>query len=195
MQKIPKKLGEILVTAGVVTEEQLLSALDLQNENKKPLGEILITQGYASREKLEAALARQHGSRLGEILIEDKNITFEQLRHALNIQKDTAQTLGDILIGLGHITEEILIVARSKQYGLTVVNLSEFNINPKAVDKIPLEVLKHYNVLPISMEGEFLKVAMYDPGDVLAMQDLRFLSGMNIRPVLVTRKEITSYLD
>ena len=63
MQKIPKKLGEILVTAGVVTEEQLLSALDLQNENKKPLGEILITQGYASREKLEAALARQHGSR------------------------------------------------------------------------------------------------------------------------------------
>ncbi|MBL7197269.1 MAG: hypothetical protein ISS47_04165 [Candidatus Omnitrophica bacterium] len=195
MQKISKKLGEILIEGNLVSEQQLLAALSMQEDSRKALGEILVEQGYISKEKLEAALAKQYGSRLGEILINAKVINFDQLQQALNIQKTGLHALGDVLIELGHVTEEDLIEAQSQQYNLERVNLSQYNINPDAFSKIPIEVLKHYNVMPIDIKDGFLVIATSKPEDILAASDLRFISGMDIKLVLASKKEIQSFFD
>lgn len=195
MQKIPKKLGEILIEGNLVSEQQLLAALSIQENSRKPLGAILVEQGYIAKDKLEAALAKQYGSKLGEILINAKVINFDQLERALNNQSVELRPLGDILIELNYVTAEDLLQAQAKQYKLEIVNLSQYSINPDAFSKIPVELLKHYNVLPIDIKDEFIVVATSDPEDVLAVSDLRFISGMHIKLVLASKKEIQSLLE
>jgi len=194
VSKISKKLGEILVESNLVSEQQLLAALSIQENSKKPLGEILVGQGYIAKEKLEAALAKQQGSKLGEILINAKVINFEQLQRALDMQKAELRPLGDVLIELDYLTEDKLIEAQAKQYNLEKVSLSQYNINPDAFSKVPVEVLKHYDVMPIDIKDGFLVVATSDPEDILAMSDLRFISSMHIKLVLATKKDIKSFL-
>jgi len=194
VSKISKKLGEILVESNLVSEQQLLAALSIQENSKKPLGEILVGQGYIAKEKLEAALAKQQGSKLGEILINAKVINFEQLQRALDMQKAELRPLGDVLIELDYLTEDKLIEAQAKQYNLEKVSLSQYNINSDAFSKVPVEVLKHYDVMPIDIKDGFLVVATSDPEDILAMSDLRFISSMHIKLVLATKKDIKSFL-
>lgn len=195
MHKISKKLGEILIESNLVSEQQLLAALSIQENSRKPLGAILVEQGYIAKEKLEAALAKQYGSKLGEILINAKVINFDQLEQAFKNQRVELSSLGDILIDLKYVTQEDLIQAQSKQYKLEIVNLPEYSINPEAFSKIPVEVLKHYNVLPIDIKDEFLVVATANPEDILAVSDLRFISGMHIKLVLASKKDIQSLLE
>lgn len=195
MVKISRKLGEILIESGLVTEQQLLAALSMQESNKKPLGEILIEQGYIPKEQLEAALAKQYGSKLGEILINAKVINFEQLQNAMNIQQRTVRALGEILIELGNVSEEDLRNAQAKQYNLDKIILSQYEINPDAFAKVPIYLLKHYNVIPIDIKDGFLIVATSNPEDVLAVSDLRFVSGMDIRLALSSKEEIISFLE
>lgn len=195
MRKIPRKLGEILVERNLVTEQQLLAALDIQRSKKIPLGEILVEQEYIEKEKLDAALARQYGSHVGEILIKEKMINFEQLLHAFDIQRSDPRPLGDILVELQYIKEAGLLQALAKQYNLKVVDLSSYEINPEAFGKIPFEVLKRHNVLPVDIKEGSLVVAMSDPEDVLAISDLEFISEYPITLVLAPKKEIESYLE
>lgn len=195
MQKIPKKVGEILVERNLVTEQQLLAALDIQRNKKLPLGEILVEQGFIKQETLDAALARQYGSHLGEILINAKMINFEKLLHAFDVQRTNARPLGDILIELQYIKETDLLQALAKQYHLKIVNLSGYEINPDAFSKISMDILKRYNVMPINFDGDSLVVATADPEDILAISDLEFISGHHIKLVLAAKKEIRSYLE
>jgi len=195
MPSISKRLGELLIESNLVSEQQLLAALAIQENNKKPLGEILVDQGYITKEKLEAVLAKQTGSKLGEILIGNKIINFSQLQKALDIQRMELRSLGDILIELGYVNEGDLLEALSNQYKLERVNLSQYNINPVAFSKIPVDVLKHYNVIPIDIKGGFFVVATSDPENVLAVSDLSFISGMHVKLVLASKKEIQSLLE
>jgi len=195
MQKISKKLGEILIEGNLVSEQQLIAALSVQENSKKPLGEILIEQGYIAREKLEGALAKQYGSKLGEILINAKVINFDQLEQALNIQRMNFHSLGDILIEFEFVTEEDLIDAQAKQYNLEKVNLAQYNINTDAFSKVPIELLKHYRVIPIDFKDGILVVATSNPEDILAASDLRFISGMEIKLVLAPKNSIASFLE
>lgn len=195
MQKIPKKVGEILVERGLVTEQQLLAALDIQRNKRLPLGQILVEQGYIELEKLEAALARQYGSRLGEILINAKMINFEKLLQAFDIQRNNSRPLGDILIELGYIQERDLLEALAKQYGLEMVDLAHYENNPEAFTKIPVEMLRRYSVMPLDIKDGFLVVATSNPEDILAISDLEFISGFHIKLVLATKKEIQAFLE
>jgi type IV pilus assembly protein PilB len=195
MANIFKRLGELLIESNLVSEQQLLAALAIQENNKKPLGEILVEQGYLTKEKLETILAKQTGSKLGEILISSKIINFNQLQKALDIQRVELRSLGDILVELGYVNNNDLLEALSKQYHLERVNLSQYNINPTAFSKIPISVLKHYNVIPIDIKDGFFVVATSDPENVLAVSDLSFISGMHVKLVLASKKEIQSLLD
>ena len=73
--------------------------------------------------------------------------------------------------------------------------LAQYNINPDVFSKIPIELLRHYNVIPIDFKDGFLVVATNNPEDILAVSDLRFISGMDIRLVLSSKKEIKSFLE
>lgn len=195
MMKVPRKLGEMLVENGLLTESQLLEALQTQNRERKLLGEIIVQQGYATKEKLDAALARQYGSKLGEILINKGLITFDQLLQSFEEQKNSSKSVGEILIDKGFVKESDLMDGLSKQYNISYVKLSDYEINPEAVSKIPLDALKKYCVFPVNVEDSMLVVATSNPEDFIAESDLRFLSGMYIKFVLASRSDILSFLD
>lgn len=195
MPKISRKLGELLIESNLVSEQQLLAALAIQENNRKPIGEILVEQGYLTKEKLESVLAKQTGSKLGEILISNKIINFNQLQKALDMQEMEMRSLGDILIELNYVNENDLLEALSKQYQLERIILSQYNINPTAFSKVPVDVLKHYTVIPIDIKDGFFVVATSDPENVLAVSDLSFISGMHVKLVLASKKEIKSLLE
>lgn len=195
MTKIPRKLGELLVENGLLTAGQLLEALETQKRQKKLLGEILIALGFTTREKLDGALARQYGSKLGEILIHKGLITFDQLQAAFEEQRNSFKTLGEILVDKGYVAEADLMEGLSAQYRMPYVKLSDYDINPDAITKVPMDALKKYCVFPINVENGMLVVATSNPEDFLAEADLKFLSGMYIKFVLSSRSEILSYLE
>ncbi len=195
MTKIPQKLGELLVSNGLLTEEQLMAALEQQKKNRRLLGEIIIERGYTTKEKLDAVLAHQYGSVLGEILIKNGHVTFEQLQNAMDDQRSSSKTLGEILIDRGYVAESDLINGLAQQYKIPYVRLATYEINPEAVGKVPLDALKKYCVFPIDVQDNMLVVATSNPEDFIAESDLRFLSGMYIKFVLVSRSELLSFLE
>lgn len=195
MSRLSKKLGELLVENGLLTEAQLSEALEAQHRSRKLLGEVIVELGFASRDKLDGVLARQYGSKLGEILIGKGLITFEQLQYAMAEQNSSQKSLGEILIDKGYLSESDLIVGLSEQYNLPYVKLSTYEIKPEAVSRVPLDALKKYCVFPIDIENNMLVVATANPEDVVAESDLRFLSGMYIKFVLASKSELLSYLE
>jgi len=195
MPKVPQRLGELLVNSGIVTEEQLLAALEDQKKNRRLLGEIIVERGYTTKEKLDATLAHQYGSALGEILIEKGYVTFEQLQNAMEDQKSSSKTLGEILIDRGYVSETDLMDGLSKQYKIPYVRLTTYQINPDVIGKIPLDALKKHCVFPIDVQDNMLVVATCNPEDFVAESDLRFLSGMYIKFVLAARSELLSFLE
>ena len=195
MTKIPQKLGEMLVSNGLLTESQLLAALEAQNKSRRFLGEIIVDLGFTTKEKLDAALAHQYGSILGEILIRKGYVTFEQLQNALEDQKSSTKTLGEVLIDRGYIAESDLMDGLSQQYKIPYVRLATYAINPEAAGRVPLDALKKYCVFPIDVQDNMLIVATSNPEDFVAESDLRFLSGMYVRFVLASRSELLSFLE
>ncbi|HAJ57162.1 MAG TPA: hypothetical protein DCL35_05270 [Candidatus Omnitrophica bacterium] len=193
--KVPRKLGELLVENGILTESQLLEALDAQKRERKFLGEIIVQLGYVTKEKLDSALALQYGSKLGEILITKGFIGFEQLQAAMDEQKNSQKSLGEILIDKGFVSEADLMEGLAKQYNMPFIRLVDYDIKPEAISKVPLDALKKYCVFPINIEDNMLVVATANPEDFIAESDLRFLSGMYIKFVLASKSELLSYLD
>lgn len=195
MTKIPRRLGEMLVEHKILSEVQLLEALSVQKRERKLLGEIIVELGYLTKEKLDSALALQYGSKLGEILINKKLISFEQLQNVLEEQKNSTYSLGEILVMKGFVTEADMIEGLAQQYQMPYIKLSETEIDPEAIAKVPLDALKKYCVFPIRMENNMLVVATTNPEDVIAEADLKFLSGMYIKFVLASKSDLLSYLS
>ncbi len=122
-------------------------------------------------------------------------MTFEQLQNAMEDQKSSSKTLGEILIDRGYVAETDLIDGLSKQYKIPYVRLATYEINPAAVGKVPLDALKKYCVFPIDVQDNMLVVATCNPEDFVAESDLRFLSGMYVRFVLASRSELISFIE
>ena len=193
--KISRKLGELLVENGLLTEAQLVQALEAQKGTRKLIGTVIVELGFASKEKLEATLAHQYGSTLGEILISKGYISFNQLQSALDEQKGTLKTLGEVLIDKGYATEMDIMDGLATQYNIPFVKLSQYEINPDAVGKVPLDALRKYCVFPIDVKDNMLVIATANPEDFLAESDLKFLSGMYIKFVVASHSELLSFLE
>ncbi len=128
---------------------------------------------------------------LGEILIEDGLLTQEKYDQARAEHEKTGKSLGRVLIDLGFVSEPQLVAALAKQIGLPFVDLAEIQIDVSAASLIPQNVAKRYMALPIAFEEEALVVAMSDPGNVFAIDDIRTITGREIRAVVSTRADIT----
>lgn len=190
MEKIPKRLGEILIEGGIVTKEQLERALEIQRKEKRLLGEILVDLGYIIKEKLDLALARQFGSRLGEILVKNKMISFEQLHIVLEKQREINRPLGEILMDMGYISEESFLKALSTKYGIPFIKLADYKINVEALNKLPIELCRSYNVLPIDIKEGCLIVATANPEDIITEENIKAITGMMVKVVVASSAEI-----
>ncbi len=119
-------------------------------------------------------------SLLGQLLLKAKLITEEQLNEALRLQRLEGKRLGSVLLKLGYINEESLITFLSRQYNAPAINLSDHKIDTTSLKLIPYETAKKYQLIPISKDGAGLRIAIADPSNSLAIDDVRFLSGMKV---------------
>ncbi|MFY9905722.1 MAG: type IV-A pilus assembly ATPase PilB [Terriglobales bacterium] len=133
--------------------------------------------------------------RLGDLLVKEKVITPEQLEQATKLQKESHTRLASALVKLGFLSDEDVTNFLSRQYGVPAINLSYFEIDPAVVKLIPFETAKRYQILPLSRVGASLTIAMVDPTNVFAMDDIKFMTGFNIEPVVASESSIIAGID
>jgi type IV pilus assembly protein PilB len=124
-------------------------------------------------------------AKLGEILVRENLISAQNLREALDYQREHGGRLGFNLVKLGLISDDMITAVLSRQYGIPSVNLDLFNIDPGVLRLIPQEVAQKHSVLPLSRVGATLTLAMVDPTNVFALDDVKFMTGLNVEPVVV----------
>ena len=127
---------------------------------------------------------------LGDLLVRENLISRQQLRQALEYQRVHGGRLGYCLIQLGWVTGEDISAILCRQFALPSINLPFFKVDPSVVKLIPPETARKYQVLPLSREGSTLTVATIDPTDVLAMDDLQFMTGFTIEPVVAAESAV-----
>jgi type IV pilus assembly protein PilB len=127
---------------------------------------------------------------LGQILIEEGLLTEDDLRRALELRSQKNQLLGKVLVEMGAVREGDLVAALAKQVGLPFVDLGETVVDAIAASLIPEQVARRYRALPIGYEGSRLLVAMADPANLFAIDDIRTITGLEIRPVVATATDI-----
>ena len=133
--------------------------------------------------------------RLGDLLVKEKVITPEQLEQATKLQKEAQCRLASALVKLGFLSDEDVTNFLSRQYGVPAINLSYFEIDPAVVKLVPFETAKRYQILPLSRVGASLTIAMVDPTNVFAMDDIKFMTGFNIEPVVASESSIVEGID
>jgi type IV pilus assembly protein PilB len=135
--------------------------------------------------------------RLGDLLVKEKVITPEQLEQAIKVQKDGGgkERLGSVLVRLSMLSDEDVTNFLSRQYGVPAINLQFFEIDPAVVKLIPQETARRYQILPLSRVGSALTIAMVDPTNVFAMDDIKFMTGFNIEPVVASETAIMEGIE
>ena len=124
--------------------------------------------------------------RIGELLLKEKRITPEQLQEALNYQRQHGGKLGANLVKLGFVKDDEITALLSKQYGVPSIALNQFEIDPAVIKLVPAETARKYQIVPLSRAGATLTIAMTDPTNVFAMDDVKFMTGYNVEPVVAS---------
>ena len=128
--------------------------------------------------------------RLGEILVKEALITQDQLQKALEFQRSNGGKLGSCLTKMGFITDDDITGVLSRQYGVPSINLKFYEIDPTVIKLIPQDTASRYQVIPLSRVGSVLTIAMTDPTNVFAMDDIKFMTGFNVEPVVASESAI-----
>jgi len=193
--RIGPHIGQTLVNAKQLSDTALAKALDQQTTlRQKKIGEHLLDHGIVSADDLKRALQAQKSRpavKLGELLLEGDQITPAQLAQALKLQTSNRRRhLGDILVAMGAVTVRQIHMALANKLGIPFVNVGEFHIDPAALELLGANVATRYRALPMVMLGESLVVAVEDPLAMDFVQDLRFLTGKIIIPVVADPTEL-----
>src|SRR5580700_1186270 len=130
-------------------------------------------------------------SRLGEILVKDSLITADQLKQALEHQKKNGGRLGTCLVKLGLVSDDDITAVLSRQYGVPSINLKFYEVDPSVIKLVPQETAVRYQIVPLSRVGSTLTIAMTDPTNVFAMDDIKFMTGFNVEPVVASESAIS----
>ncbi len=133
--------------------------------------------------------------RIGELLLREKLITQEQLKKAVDEQKQGGGRLGLNLTKLGFISEKDLTAFLSRQYGIPTIDLATQEIDHEVAKLIPEDVAKKYQVIPVSRTGATLVLAMADPSNIFAIDDIKFLTGYNVEPLIASEVAIKAAID
>ncbi|MFA5094623.1 MAG: type II secretion system ATPase GspE [Candidatus Omnitrophota bacterium] len=133
--------------------------------------------------------------RIGQLLLEKGMINERQLEQALEEQKLTGKLLGRIFVDMGIVKEDDILQLLGARSGFSVVRLKDMKIPKEVIDKVPASVAKIYTILPVSVEGNQLSIAIADPLNVAAFDDLRFTLGMNIKGVVASDEEIKEQIQ
>jgi len=133
--------------------------------------------------------------RIGELLLKEKLITADQLQQALTQQKANGGKLGFNLVKMGFVKDEQITALLSKQYGVPSINLTQFKLDPTIIKLVPNETARKYQIIPLSRSGSTLTIAMTDPTNVFAMDDIKFMTGYTVEPVVASEIAITEAVE
>jgi len=133
--------------------------------------------------------------KLGELLLKENMVTPMQLQDALNHQKTSGGKLGKAFVALGYVRDEDITSLLSRQYGVPSINLDHFEVDPAIVRIIPADTARKYQILPLSRSGATLTIAMADPTNVFAMDDIKFMTGYNVEPVVASETAIEDAIE
>ena len=133
--------------------------------------------------------------KLGDLLIKAKLITQEQLAEALKVQQSSGLKLGEALVKMGAVTEDDITETLSAQFGVPSINLSHFEIDPSVLKLVAAEVARKYNILPVNKTGATVTIAMSDPTNVFALDDIKFMTGYNVEPVVASEQSLQLAID
>src|SRR5947207_4376954 len=133
--------------------------------------------------------------RIGELLLKEKRITPEQLQEALTHQKATGGKLGFNLVKMGFVKDDEITALLSKQYGVPSINLTQFEIDSGIIKLIPAETAHKYQIIPLSRAGATLTIAMTDPTNVFAMDDIKFMTAYNVEPVVASETAVVEAIN
>src|SRR5215475_10542600 len=133
--------------------------------------------------------------KLGELLLKENMVTPQQLQEALSHQKMNGGKLGKAFVSLGYVKDEEITSLLSRQYGVPSINLDHFEVDPAIIKIIPAETARKYQILPLSRSGATLTIAMADPTNVFAMDDIKFMTGYNVEPVVASETSLEEAID
>jgi len=134
-------------------------------------------------------------SRIGELLVKAGKITQDQLQDSLTAQQKEGGRLGTHLVKLGFIEDEDLVEFLSQRYGVPAINLNEVEVDEGIIKIIPPDVARKYTIIPVSKAGAKLTIAMVDPTNVFAMDDIKFMTGYNVEPVVASDSSLRKAID
>jgi type IV pilus assembly protein PilB len=133
--------------------------------------------------------------KLGELLLKESLVTRQQLEEADSYKRQNGGKIGRALVSLGFVTDEVITSLLSRQYGVPSINLDHFEVDPAIIKIIPAETARKYQVLPLSRSGATLTIAMADPTNVFAMDDIKFMTGYNVEPVVASEGALEDSID
>src|SRR5262249_50649398 len=133
--------------------------------------------------------------KLGELLLKENMVTPQQLQEALGHQKMNGGKLGKAFVSLGYVKDEEITSLLSRQYGVPSINLDHFEVDPAIIKIIPAETARKYQILPLSRSGATLTIAMADPTNVFAMDDIKFMTGYNVEPVVASETSLEDAIE
>lgn len=141
------------------------------------------------------AIRRINNKQLGELLLERGVISQSQLEQALNVQRDKGGLIGEILVELGFVKEDDIAQSLTAQYGFPYLPLSNYEVNPEITSIIPSRVARQYLLVPIDKIGNNLTLAMSNPLNVQAIEDVELLSGCSVQTFVSTSSDIKRAIE
>ena len=198
--QVGKPLGEMLVEEKIASPTAITQALEKQRLlRSRRLGEYLTANQIVSHDQLAAALKRQGAQpvqRLGESLVELGFLTQRELDEALAIEaRDRSIPLGRILADMGVVDIELVHGVMARKLGIPVVDLRQFRPSPEALKRIPYEIANRYRVLPLAESENALVIAVDNPMNMERMEEVRFIAGSKLVPVMATAQDIKEALE
>ena len=134
-------------------------------------------------------------NRLGELLLKAGLVTSDQLAEATNAQRNQGGRVGSHLVNLGHLEEHQLVDFLSRHFGVPSVDLRHIDLDDAVLNIIPADVARKYTVLPVSKTGARVTIAMIDPTNVFAMDDIKFMTGYDVEPVVASEPALRAAID
>jgi type II secretory ATPase GspE/PulE/Tfp pilus assembly ATPase PilB-like protein len=197
---IGKPIGQMLVEERLASAEAVDSALQKQTTLRtQRFGEYLTENRIVSHEQLAAALKQQRAQpvqKLGEALVTLGYLTNAQLDEALAIEaRNRSIPLGQILQDMGVVDAGVINGVMAKKMGIPFIDLQKFRISPDALKRIPQTVAQRYQILPVAESENALVVAIDNPMNMSKMEELRFVAGMKLVPVMASSEDIRRALE
>ena len=195
-----KRLGEILTEKGMVTPEMVERAIQEQQQiRKEKIGQVLLKKQVITDEQLEQALEEQRqrpGKRIGDILLEQGFVDRVQVDEALEAQKHQREKkLGEIMVGLGYATYKMIGIALAIQYNIPFMDLSSQTIDSQLRELVSVKIARRWQVMPLSVQQGVLTVAIADPTEQAALDELQNMIGLTVIAVVSTPPDISRAID